>query len=326
MVRVLFLGAGLDAASWRFRVGQYLPHLRQHGVQAEVADLDVAFPHRLRVLAGAARYDRVFVHRVLLSPIELVWLRRVAPRYVFDFDDAIMLRDSAARRLDSWQRRWGFARMLRAAGAVIAGNAYLGEHARRHAARVTVIPTAVDLTPYPASPADPGAPVVGWMGTSSNLMYLRAVVPALVRLAGRRAEMHVKVVSDGVFAAPNVRLTQKRWSRDDEVADLRTFQIGIMPLPDDAWTRGKCAVKILQYFAAGLPVVCSPVGANCEIVEAGVSGLFAATHDEWVARLDELLGDPALRRRLGQHGRAAVRERYSIEATLPRLLDVLLSP
>jgi glycosyltransferase involved in cell wall biosynthesis len=322
--RLLFLGSGLDGASWRFRVAQYLPYLRERGIDVDTGDLHRPLAGRLRILHAAPGYDTVCVHRVLLSPLEQRWLARAAPRYVFDFDDAIMVRDSAAQRFDSWQRRRGLARMLRGAAAVIAGNAYLADWAKRCGANVTTIPTAVDLRHYPKGVPDGGAPTVGWMGTRSNLLYVRAIVPALRRLAARCPAVRISIVSDGTLAASDLPLTNTPWSLAGEVAHLRSFGVGIMPLPDDPWTRGKCAVKILQYFAAGVPVVCSPVGTNTEVVEDGRSGYFAVTADDWVARLAELLDDAALRRRFAERGRAVVEERYSVDATLPQLLDVLL--
>jgi hypothetical protein len=338
--RILFLGSGLDAASWRFRVGQYLPHLRERGFEVDSADLHRPLPQRLATLAAAARYDAVCVHRVLLPPFEAAWLRRAAPRYMFDFDDAIMLRDSAHPRFDSWQRRRRLRRMLRGAHTVIAGNAYLAAWARRYHADVAVIPTAVDLTAYGDRTEDWGLrteseslspqssvlspAVIGWIGTSSNLMYVRQRLPALRRLVEHQPEVTIKIVCDRPLEAPGLPLINQPWSLAGEVADLRSFQIGIMPLPDDPWTRGKCAVKILQYFAAGLPVVCSPVGANLDVVEHGRSGYFAAGDDEWIARLDELLADADLRRRLGAHGRRVVEERFSVQMILPRLLETLL--
>lgn len=322
-MRLLFLGAGLDGVSWRFRVAQYLPRLRAMGIEADVADLGGSLRRRWRALGAAARYDAVCVHRAFLSPFEIAWLRRAAPRYVFDFDDAIMLRDSAAGRFDSRQRRRRFGRAAGGAAAAIAGNAYLAEHARRYQAHVTVIPSAVDPVEYSAAAGD-AEPIIGWIGTRINLMYVRPLIGALARVTQRRPAARIKIVSDGVLDAPDLPLINKAWARADEAADLRSFQVGIMPLPDDPWTRGKCALKILQYFAAGLPVVCSPVGANLDVVEHGRNGYFASTPDEWTARLEELLGDDALRRRFGEHGRALVAERYSVDVVLPRLLEVLL--
>ena len=322
--RLLFLGSDLGGASWRFRVAQYLPYLRELGIDADTAELPQPLAQRVRMLSTAAHYDAVWIHRTLLSAFEHRWLVHAAPRYVFDFDDAIMLRDSAARRFDSWQRRRRFARMVRGAATVVAGNAYLAAWAHRYGADVTVIPTAVDLTAHPAAPAGGKEPIVGWMGTASNLIYLRGIVPALTRLCARRPQVRVKVVCDADFAAAGLPVISKRWGLGDEVADLRSLQVGIMPLPDDAWTRGKCAVKILQYFAAGVPVVCAPVGVNREVVEHGRNGFFATTEDEWVARLDELLSDADLRRRFAAHGRHVVEHRYSLQTVLPQLLSLLV--
>ena len=322
--RLVFLGAGLGAASWRFRVAQYLPHLRARGVAVETADLHCGARQRRRLLDAAAGADAVCIHRAWLGRRELARLRSGARRVVFDFDDAIMFRDSAGRRFDSWQRRRRLARMLRGADAVIAGNAYLAAWARRVGVDAHVIPTAVDLAPYPTTPPAGAAPVVGWIGTRSTVMYLHAVTPALARLAARHADLRVEVVSDGHFAAPGLPLTNAPWSLAGEVEALRRFQVGIMPLPDDPWTRGKCGVKLLQYFAAGLPVVCSPVGANRDIVADGVNGYFAADVDTWVARLEALLADAALRRRLGAHGRDTVVRRFSLDIMLPRLLAAWL--
>ncbi len=319
----LFLVPGRAGPSVRFRVLQYLPGLERRGIRATVADLDVRLRARLAVLRTASRYPRVIVHRAFLTPPERVLLRRAPHGYVYDFDDALWCRDSSRRPLASWQRRWRLRGMLSGATSVIAGNAYLAAWASRHHHRVAVVPTAVDLGAYPDEPAADTEPVVGWMGTKSNLMYLRPVLPALVRVAREHA-LKLRVVSDGVLDSPfAIEVEQQPWSLADEVADLRSFRIGIMPLPDDEWTRGKCGLKVLQYLAAGVPVVCSPVGANREIVEDGVNGLFAASEDEWVEQVGALLQDAPRRRRLAEVGRRTVAEGYSVEASLEKLLAAI---
>jgi len=320
----LFLVSGASEASCRFRVLQYLPHLQRRGLTTHVEDLHVPVRQRRRLLLSAADYDAVCVHRVLLTPIEHRWLQRAAPRYVFDFDDAIMFRDSAHRRFASWQRRRRFGRMVAGARRVIAGNRYLADWASPYTERVTVIPTAIDLAAYPAQAPRRRDAVIGWIGTRINLMYLRTVLPALTNLMRTRPDTTLKIVADDFLDAPGIRVTKKRWSLDDEVGDVMSFQVGIMPLPDDPWTRGKCAVKILQYFAAAVPVVCSPVGTNLEVVEHGRTGYFAATEEEWVTHLDELLGNEERRKQFGAAGRETVRQTYSIEANLDALINVLL--
>lgn len=322
-MRVLFLVADLRLVSCRFRVWQWLPHLRRRGVEATVVDLHAPWRQRRAAIAQAAGYDAVVVHRALLRWSEVRLLCRVAPRYIFDFDDALMFRDSAARRHDSWQRQFRFARMVRHAGHVVAGNTYLARQAARYQPHVTVIPTPIDLAQYPSSTEHAREPVVGWMGTRINLMYLQPLAAALGRLAGVYPEVRVKIVSDGVPVLPGVPVIAKQWSAGDELDDLHSFRVGIMPLPDDPWTRGKCALKLLQYMAAGVPVVCSPVGANTDIVDDGHNGYFARSDDEWVRRIGALLDDPARCRELGAAGRRTVAERYSVTAQLDRFLSVL---
>lgn len=320
---VLFLVTEAQGASARFRVLQYLPRLRALGIAAEVEVLGPSLRTRLRSLAKAARFRTVVVHRALLTPPEWWRLRVAAPGYLYDFDDAILFRDSAATRFDSRQRRARFRRMVTGAAGVIAGNDYLAGLARPYNVGVTVIPTAIDPAAYDV-PSDPaGEPVIGWIGTAINLMYLRPLLPALakVRVGGRGAKL--KIVCDSFVEHPGLEVVRKRWNVADEARDLLSCQIGIMPLPDDPWTRGKCALKILQYFAARRPVVCSPVGSNLSVVEQGRSGYFASEADEWRSRLEELLADAGQRRTFGLRGRETVESRYSVEESFAKLCAVL---
>jgi glycosyltransferase involved in cell wall biosynthesis len=321
--RVLFLVAGREEPSCRFRVLQYLPYLREQGCTADVADLSTDLAARWRILRAAAVYDRVVVHRAFLGRLEVRWLNRRGPGYVFDFDDAISMRDSAAPRRRSLQRRVRFARMARHARAVIAGNDYLAALARPHQARVAVVPTAIDLRDYPRRAAEPSAPIVGWMGSRSNLPYLRALLPVFAAAHRRDARLRLVVVSDGTLGAAAPFVVERPWSRARELADLHSFQIGIMPLADDEWTRGKCGLKLLQYGAAALPMICSPVGVNAQIVRHGVNGLLAATPEEWARHVGALLADAPLRHRLGAAARHAVAEKYSLAVIAPRFLRAL---
>ncbi|MGH7898912.1 MAG: glycosyltransferase, partial [Candidatus Binatia bacterium] len=201
---------------------------------------------------------------------------------------------------------------------------YLADWAAPRARAVSVVPTTIDVTSTPIEDAAvPPEPIVGWIGTRVNLMYLRAVLPALSDVAIRRPQAKLKIVCDDFLDAEGVAVVRKPWSVADEPSDLASFAVGIMPLPDDAWTRGKCAVKILQCFAASRPVVCSPVGANLEVVEHGRNGFFAESRAEWVARLDELLADPEMRRRMGAEGRKTVAQRYSTAGHVDPLLAAI---
>lgn len=251
-------------------------------------------------------------------------LRRAASGYVFDFDDALPFRDSTSASFDSWQRRARFRRMVAGAARVVAGNHYLAGLARPYNGNVAVAPTAVDLGPYRERFEPALEPVVCWIGTAVNLTYLKPILPALARVRVGGTAAKLKLVCDQFVEHPGLEILRKPWRLEDEASDLMSSHVGIMPLADDPWTRGKCALKILQYFAASLPVVCSPVGSNLSVVEQGRNGYFASDEGEWIQRLEELLSDESKRRAFGAEGRALVEERYCVEANLDAFLAAVL--
>lgn len=319
--RLLFLAPGRAGPSVRFRVEQWRPPLAAHGLPSDVGDLDVPIAKRLVLLRSASRYRRVVVHRAFLSPPEVALLRRASGGFVFDFDDALMFRDSSRRRQPSWQRRARLGRMLRSADRVIAGNRYLADWAASRAgARVTVLPTVVDLERFPDDPPPAGDPVVGWIGTRPNLPYLEALLPALAPL---RERARLRVVCDAPPAGGDPPVEFRPWSLARETDELRELRVGLMPLPDDPWTRGKCALKILQCFAAHVPVVCSPVGTNREVVRDGENGFFATTNEQWLERITCLLDDEPLRRRMGSAARETVERGYSVATRLDAFVEAL---
>jgi glycosyltransferase involved in cell wall biosynthesis len=195
---------------------------------------------------------------------------------------------------------------------VVCGNGYLAEFYRRHAANVRIIPTAVDTDRYSSVVRIPSEVTrIGWIGTPLNEHHLKLVYPALSALARERRFELVIIGLNGALKwdLPAVRYMQ--WNLQDELQFLGHFDIGIMPLDDSPFARGKCGFKLIQYMAAGLPVVASPVGVNCQIVEPGRNGFLANTQDDWRAMLRLLIDDPALRRRMGANGRELIRRSYS---------------
>jgi glycosyltransferase involved in cell wall biosynthesis len=202
------------------------------------------------------------------------------------------------------------------------GNEHLAAFARRHAPRVTVIPSTIDTVQYGIRPRPPSArPVIGWTGSATTLPYLAAILPALRRLRARM-DFELRVIG-GHLDDADLAITNVAWSAATEIEDLRAIDIGLMPLADDEWARGKCGMKALQYMALGIPPVVSPVGVNTTIVRHGVNGVLATMDDEWVARLEELGRDPALRARLGGEARRTVETEYSAAVHAPRMAAVL---
>jgi glycosyltransferase involved in cell wall biosynthesis len=315
-------------ASSRCRVYQYLPRLAARGIEGEVLPRFPAAGALWR-LAGTA--DAVFLQKRVPSLTRLLLLRRRAPRLLFDFDDAIWLRGASAGKVRSapLRKRLRLAATLRLADRVIAGNEYLAAYARRWTPRVSVLPTPVDLEHYgrgqgPTSELTPEPVRLGWVGHPSTLGYLRRLEPALAGLARRYPELRLRVVCSEPYTSQVLPVENIPWSLAEEVANLRSLDIGLMPLDDDSWARGKCGYKALQYMAVGVPVVCSPVGMNIDIVQEGENGLLASGPDAWERQISRLVGSPELRQRLGAAGRRSVEESYSLATMAERLAELLM--
>lgn len=316
-MRALFLADGdeRDPAT-RQRILALLPALAAHGVDARVwtPAHRRGMRARVRLLRAASRADVVVLGRIAPPPPVLCAIARAAP-IVYDFDDALYA-DPAGRR------RW--SRVVRAATAVVAGSEELARRAREESAAVSVVPTAVDPALYPRARGDGSGPArLGWLGTAGNLPFLETIRPALRELSGRGCAFELRVISSAEPDWPELPVRAVPWTLATAPAELAELDIGLAPLPDTPWTRGKCGLKALEYMAAGLPVVASPVGALSAIVEPETTGLHAASASEWAGALMALLADPARRRRLGAAGRQRVEERYGTERAAAALAVVL---
>jgi len=271
----------------------------------------IRFVVRLFQLATLGPTDLVVVEHQLfpyLPPVAEKWLSRSGRRWSLEFDDAIYLTRGHGNKMQ---------RLCALADQVVVGNRFLGTFANKFNGNVHVIPTTIDLDRYRQSFAQrksrPDEPlVIGWIGLPYNFDALTLVAAPLARLA-QEVRLVLRVISAGWPDLDGVTVETRNWSQADEVEQLRQFDIGIMPLVDSEWSRGKCGLKILQYFAAGVPVVASPVGINRDIIEDGRNGFLASDADAWYERLRTLATNTGLRQRLGEAGRATVAASYSVE-------------
>lgn len=316
---VLFMTYGVEAASYRYRIKSLFPTLAAAGWR--IAEHELArgrYGLRIWRLSRQLRAaDLVVLQKIKLLPPEARLLRGTAQRLVFDLDDAIFVRKPrrpGGRVGDSAWRRWKFASTCRAADLVTVGNHYLATVAGRSARRVEILPTAVDHDRYPSKVVDVGQPpTVVWIGQPENLMSLELVRPAVARVAQRVPGSRLRVVCSDFPDWDEVPVERTRWRPDSEVAALSSADVGIMPIEDEPWSRGKCAFKLLQYMAAGLPCVASPVGANRDVVVHGETGFLATDTASWTAALGRLLTEPELRHRMGEAGRRRVESEFSID-------------
>jgi glycosyltransferase involved in cell wall biosynthesis len=343
---------GPRAASTRQRIMIYEPALRACGMQIDydplldddhimrlslgrgtsLVQVARAYLHRLRTLLAARHYDLLWINYELFP--YLPWVERLAAwsgrPYVLDYDDATFhTYDSAPRAVVRRVLGGKLAPLLGGAKAVVCGNAYLQDYAAHYAARTLVIPTVVDTDRYEAlpTPRDVDKPVtIGWIGSPTTWANVRPLLPMLARVC-REHRLRFLAVGAGAAASGDCfdGLELHDWTEAGEVRDVQAMDIGIMPLLDQPFERGKCGYKLIQYMACGLPVVASPIGVNSDIVDEGKHGLLVSSEEQWEAALVTLIRDPDLRRRMGAAGRERAVERYSLQSQAPRLVALLQS-
>ncbi len=324
-MKVLFLIQGFSVAASRYRVLQYLPYLKENGIEPTVQLYPRTLKEHLEWFKMLPSYDIVFLQRKRLNQPRLSILRRRARRIIYDFDDAVMYRNSKADQPLSSSRRKRFIQMIRASDFVIAGNEFLKKETLAFHPNVEVIPSPIDISRY--RPKDyqvlSERITLGWIGDHGSIHYLESMKPIFERLGKKYPHVDLKIVCDIFFDCESMRVIKKDWKAEEEVSDLQSFDIGLMPLMDDPWSWGKCGLKIIQYQGVGVPVVCTPVGINRDLVEDGVNGYYAMTPEEWEERLTQLIEDAKLRERMGMEGLRRVLKDYTLQACAPKLLAVL---
>jgi glycosyltransferase involved in cell wall biosynthesis len=326
-MRILALVEGAEHVCCRYRVRAFAPALAEAGATLTVEPLAAGTSARWRQLGRAARFDATILQRKLLPGWQWRRLRHHARRLIFDFDDAVFLRDSYhPRGPRSPGRAQRFARIVREADSVIAGNGFLARRAVEAGAaprNVHVLSTCIDPDRYAPKRVDP-APrptfTAVWIGSSSTLQGLERRESLWEGLAEGVPGLRVRLIADRAASLGPLPVEFVRWSEASEAAALAEGDVGISLVPDDDWSRGKCGLKLLQYQAAGLPVVADPIGVHPEIVEHGVSGYLPATTEGFVDALRSLADHPPLRESMGAAGRASVAERYSVGAWSARFV------
>jgi glycosyltransferase involved in cell wall biosynthesis len=330
-------------ASSRLRSLQYVDMLASLGVEVQVSPLlgdgylqaiytgqrkplialVRTYLRRLSTLLRARDFDLIWIEKELFPNLPSWFERLLAGTrtpYVVDYDDAIFHNyDQTSNPLKRLLKN-KIAKVMRHSAMVIAGNSYLGDYAIRAGATVTIIPTVIDIRRYPepVTQAPEAVLSVGWIGSPATIKFLITLLPVMERLAAK-LPLQLVIIGASIDTQRYPFARNVAWSEQTEVEEISRFDVGVMPLPDAPWERGKCAYKLIQYMACGKAVVASPVGMNVDVVQHGVNGFLASSDEQWFQALSELLSNPQLRQSMGRVGRTLVEEQYCLQIAAPRL-------
>lgn len=349
-IKVLFLTQTSQAgASARYRVYQYISFIKKEGIEFDIAPaVPDGMPvsvcssricfygsqilRRFRDIVKVKKYDVIFLQRDIIIHFYPFLERIIAllnNNIIFDFDDAIYLFPSHKKpgffsKL-LWDKR-KIERIIKLSKYIIAGNSFLKRYAESFTKNVTVIPTSVDLALYTTRqiPRDLSDKVtkIGWIGSQGSFGYLEDIFPVFNELA-EKYRIELKVVGAKGPSLGKVRTDYADWSLDTEIKNISDFDIGVMPLRDDEWSRGKSATKLLQYMAAGIPAVASKVGVNAEIIKDGQNGFLIEEGKCWIEKISKLIEDRQLRQAMADNARADVEKLYSIQANARKFIKVI---
>jgi|APLak6261662433_1056034.scaffolds.fasta_scaffold00086_14 glycosyltransferase involved in cell wall biosynthesis len=312
----------LDDSTWKIFYKKGVLHKKVWGIFKGIM-------RRHLIMFKLHKFDVIFIHReaCFIGPAYFEWIysKVFRKKIIFDFDDAIWLRDvSEANNKLAWLKRSEkTSTIISYSTATIAGNKYLADYASNFSKQVTVIPTTIDLSYHYAKASENHKVVIGWTGSVTTNRHFEMFVPILKKLASKYPnQLDFRTISNKETLHEGILVNYIKWSKENEIADLAQFDIGIMPLPNDEWAKGKCGFKGLQYMSLGIPTVMSPVGVNTEIIQDGKNGFLANNESEWIDKLSKLIESKALCKELGLAGRHTIIEKYSVEANKQKYLNL----
>jgi len=347
--KILFIVfGGVNKPSSRYRIFQFLDNIRENGLDFQYKIVSTpqkaATRHYPRFLSGVIHAlnlmkfyllisyycirwaDKAFIQKTILPQIviELLIIRKT--RFIYDFDDAIYVPFSHQKNARKRKRKIeALTCQLKNAETVIVGNQVLEEYALQFRNECKIIPTVIDLQKYCVRKNNQSFNfIIGWIGTSQNLVFLDKIAHPLRVLRQEFPQLKLLVICDKPYELDDI-VINKLWSKETEIDDMLLMDIGIMPLSDDEWTRGKCSFKAIQYMALGIPAVISPVGMNTEVIKDGVNGFLADTEDEWITKLRNTIVDQNLRQTFAIKGREEVEAKYSLQVWLNQWHQILLA-
>lgn len=335
----------------RFRCEHFIPILKENGYTITYSNLLSEWDDRYFYKKGhyfikslifikacyrrivdilrARKYDGIFIYREAFMIGTILFeqlLKKSGKPIIYDFDDSIWLPDiSEGNKNLSWLKRPSKTNdIIKLADLVIVGNSYLAKHASIYCKNTVIIPTTIDTNYHkPTTGSYHKTTCIGWTGSETTIRHFKLIIPVLMKIKEKYGDTVSFIqICNIPYECPEIGLKTITWTSEDEIQQLSLIDIGIMPLPNDEWSQGKCGFKGLQYMAMGIPTIMSPVGVNTEIIENGKNGFFATTDDEWFAIIRNLIENKELRTTIGERGRSTVIERYSITSQMEKYLSL----
>ncbi len=288
------------------------------------------FYKRLKDVINSNNYDIIYVQReacfIGITIFEKYFAKK--SKLIFDFDDSIWLPNvsNANKKFDWLKNANKIKKIISYSSVVFAGNEYLKQFALNYNNNVEIIPTTIDTEEYKRIKTENKKIIIGWSGSITTIQHFEYALNFLKRIKGKYKEkIEIKVIGDANYNNKELNVNGIAWSKETEIVDLSSFDIGIMPLPNDEWAKGKCGLKGLQYMALEIATIMSPVGVNTEIIKDGKNGFLADTESEWFEKLSLLIENKGLREKLGKIGRKTVLDKYSVDANKNKYLDIFNS-
>lgn len=317
---ILFVSKGEDSSATRYRALQYFPKFIEAGWLPKHATISGGFISIVKTLFAACQADVVVLLRKTF-PSPIFWLlRKLSKKLIFDFDDAIFCNTDGSYSKTRMRR---FEATVSNCDYIFAGNAYLAKVAKKYNDAVTVIPTSVEVEKYNLTCQKNGAAFeLAWIGSQSTRKYIAEIIPSLEIAAQTIPNLQLKIIADFELSSAKLNIINERWSEKTEALALCKADVGLAPMPGNNWTKGKCALKVLQYMAAGLPVISSPSGANAYVVENGISG-YLATDNQWITILNQMHKEKVKLESMGELGRRRVQSEFSINVVFQKMLHII---
>ena len=322
MSKILILSRHPESASFRQRITLYFDSLTAAGIEYRVEPLPSKLYKTLKLFSRASGFDAVFLHKKRLPPLENFFLRKNAKKIIYDFDDAVMF-DQQHPENPHPKKLKRFAATVKMADKIIAGNTFLADFAKQFNDSTVILPTGLNTEEYKIKKNKPDDKIrLVWIGSGSNLLYLEHIKDSFEQIGKKYSNVVLRIICNEFFDLANMPVEKIKWSLKNQVPDLVNSDIGLAPLPDDNFTRGKCGFKILQYAAASLPSVASPVGVNADMVQNGINGFLAETPRQWTDSISRLIENPDLCIKMGQQAEITAKN-YNVLLLGKKFTDII---